>query len=200
MVCPSRKPVSKSVPDKRADGTLFVDYLTWDGIPDTTFAARGKASLQAWVNGAHSLESGSGGEFHLKQNEGRGLAIQGTREWVDYRASATLSAHLAKSFGLAARVQGMQRFYALLLCSDGIARLVKALDGDRVLAEAPFAWQLDIDYEFGLHVRGNHVHGSIDGQELFKVQDVERPLDGGGIALVCEEGNIKARSVRVQPF
>lgn len=184
---------------KRADGTLYLDYLTWDGVPDTTFAARGKVSQQAWVNGAHSLEGGSGGALHVKQNEGRGLVIQGTREWVDYRANATLSAHLAKSFGLAARVQGMQRFYALLLCSDGQARLVKAVDGDRVLAEAPFTWQLDVDYEFSLQVRGNHIHASISGQELFKVQDTERPLDGGGIALICEEGNIKARDVRVQP-
>jgi hypothetical protein len=30
------------------------------------------------------------------------------------------------------------------------------------------------------------------------VEDMEQPLQGGGIALVCEEGHIKADDVRVQ--
>jgi hypothetical protein len=106
---------------------------------------------------------------------------------------------MAKSFALAARVQGMKRFYALFLCSDGQARLIKALDGDRVLAEAPFKWELDVDYNFALQVNGNRMVASIDGQTLFEVEDTQRPLDGGGIALVCEEGYIKADDVAVCP-
>jgi hypothetical protein len=125
--------------------------------------------------------------------------MQGAREWTDYSVNATLSAHLASTFGLAARVQGLKRFYALLLSNDGTARLVKALDGDQVLAETRFPWELDASYEFRLQVNGNHIQASIDGQILFEVKDAEGPLDGGGIALVCAEGHIKADEVRVQP-
>jgi ADP-ribosylglycohydrolase len=185
--------------EQRANGTVYVDYLTWNGTPDTTFKRRGTTSLQSWVDGADSVENWWGGDFRVKQNQGRGLLIQGTREWTDYRVNATLSAHLAESFGLAARVQGMRRFYVLLLCRDGKARLVKALDGDHVLAEAPFAWQLDVDYNFALQVSGGTIVASIDGQVLFQVEDNERALDGGGIALVCEEGHIKADNVVVCP-
>jgi ADP-ribosylglycohydrolase len=185
--------------EKRADGTVYLDYLTWDGAPDTTFVSRGDVSRQAWVNGASAVENGSGGALHVKQNEGRGLVTQGAREWTDYSVSAKLSAHLAASFGLAARVQGLKRFYALLLSNDRQARLVKSLDGDRELAQVPFLWQLDTDYQFGLQVSGHHIRASIDGQVLFEVEDSEHPLTGGGIALVCEEGQVKAHDVRVQP-
>ena len=87
----------------------------------------------------------------------------------------------------------------MLLTNDGKARLVKALDGDRVLAEADFAWRIGTDYQFDLSVVGNRIKASIDGNVLFEVDDSERPLDGGGIALVCEEGHMFASDVRVQP-
>jgi len=33
----------------------------------------------------------------------------------------------------------------------------------------------------------------------FKVEDLDRPLSGGGIALVCEEGRIGTDEVSVEP-
>jgi hypothetical protein len=106
---------------------------------------------------------------------------------------------MARSFGLAARVQGMKRFYALLLGPGPKARLIKALDGDHVLDETDFDWQFDAEYQFDLQVAANRIKASIDGTVLFDIEDTERPLDGGGIALVCEEGHIRVDDVRVQP-
>jgi len=40
--------------------------------------------------------------------------------------------------GIGIRAQGMRRYYALLLCDDNKVRLVKALDGDQIMAEADF--------------------------------------------------------------
>jgi hypothetical protein len=94
----------------------------------------------------------------------------------------------------------MQRYYALLLCDDGSAKLVKALDGDTVLAECAFPWTLGSAYIFALTVNGNRIEASIDGRRLFSVEDADRPLGGGGVALVVEEGRIMCDAVAVSPL
>ena len=186
----------------RADGTLFLDFLTWDGAPDTVLANPGGEGVmwrRAWVNGVDQYDFWWPEAYRLVQNRGRGLLSQGTREWTDYTVRAEITPHLATAAGLAARVQGMQRYYALLLTREGTARLVKALDGDSVLAETPFAWSFGAPYDFALTVRGNHIEAAIDGQVLFAVTDAERPLEGGGVALVIEEGRIMCEAVAVAP-
>ncbi len=96
---------------------------------------------KAWVNGVDIFgERWWPDPYRLVQNEGRGLLMQGTCEWIDYQANSTVTIHLAKAAGIAARVQGLRRYYAILLCDDGKARLIKALDGDNVLAEVDFPW------------------------------------------------------------
>jgi hypothetical protein len=93
----------------------------------------------------------------------------------------------------------MRRFYALLLGVDGKVRLVKALDGDKVLAERDHDWHLGGDYELRLVVQGERISGYVDGEEVVSVVDSDRPLTGGGIALVIEEGRVSTEEVRVGP-
>jgi hypothetical protein len=133
------------------------------------------------------------------QNHGTGLLIQGTQDWADYRVSAPITVHLAKASGLAARVGGLRRYYALLLCDDGKARVVKALDGTTVLAETDFPWEVRRPYELSLNVTGNRIEASIDGMSLFDVKDEEHSLLGGGIGLICEEGCLSSDAVTVGP-
>jgi hypothetical protein len=133
------------------------------------------------------------------QNRGTGLLIQGTREWTDYRVSATIAPHMVKAAGLGARVQGMRRYYALLLCHDGTARLVKALDGETVLDETSFAWTCGGPYELSVQVVGTHLRAAVDGAVLFDVEDADRPLTGGGVALICQEGRMSTDAVTVRP-
>ena len=97
------------------------------------------------------------------------------------------------------RVQGMRRYYALLLCDDGKARLVKALDGDTVLAEADYAWSFGATKQFTLRAEGNRLQAGIDGKPLFDVVDNDRPLTGGGVAFVVEEGRIMSDAMTVSP-
>ena len=137
--------------------------------------------------------------YRLVQNEGTGLLIQGTRDWTNYQVSAAITPHLVTSAGLGARVQGMRRYYALLLCRDDKARLVKALDGQTILAEAHFPWRFGSAYELSLEVVGNHLQASIDGQLLFTVEDLDCPFTSGGVALICEEGRMASEAVTVQP-
>ncbi len=183
----------------RADGTLYLDTLTWDGAPTVTLAKpdhNGTMWQQAWVNGVDHLAMGS--DLRVIQNRGTGLLIQGSGDWQDYEVSATITPHLIKRGGLAARVQGMRRYYALLLCHDRRICLVKALDGDTILAEADFAWNYDEPYELTLRVTGDHIVASVNSTQLFDVTDQDRPLTAGGIALVIDEGRLNATNVAMK--
>jgi hypothetical protein len=153
----------------------------------------------AWVNGVDQCERWWPESFRLAQNEGRGLLIQGAREWRNYTVSAPINLHLARAAGLAARVQGMRRYYALLLTAEGEARLVRVCDGETVLARAAFPWRCGSTHEFALRVDGARLTATIDGQQLFDLEDPGSPLDGGGVALVCEEGRIACEAVTVRP-
>jgi hypothetical protein len=186
----------------RADGALYLDFLTWEGAPDIVLANPGGDGVmwrRAWVNGVDQYDHWWPEAYRLVQNHGRGLLSQGTREWTDYTARATLTLHLAQAAGLAVHVQGMQRYYALLLCADGTARLIKALDGDTVLAECAFPWRFGAAHAFALTVRGDRIVAAIDGQPLFDVVDTARVLGGGAVALVVEEGRIMCDAVTVTP-
>jgi len=122
----------------RADGSVYLDYLTWDGAPDVILSRPedgGDVWRRAWIDGVDQWEQRWPEAYRLVQNHGTGLLIQGTRAWTDYRVTTTITPHLATAVGIGARVQGMRRYYALLLCNDGVARLVKALDGETVLAQ-----------------------------------------------------------------
>jgi ADP-ribosylglycohydrolase len=188
--------------EQHADGSVYLDYLSWDGAPElvlTRPTEGGTLWRRAWVDGVSRFETQPGEPFRLVQNEGTGLLIQGTREWTDYRVSAALIPHMALSAGIAARVQGMRRYYALQLGPGPMARLVKALDGETTLAEIPCAWEFGRSYRLSLEVVGCRLRAWLDDQLLWAGQDNERPLEGGAVALLCQEGRVAADSVRVQP-
>ena len=181
-------------------GTVYLDYLTWDGTPEATFRLPGRGGTmwrRAWVRAVDLLDDRWADPYRLVQNRGRGLLIQGTREWRDYTASATITPHMAAAWGLAARVQGLRRYYALLLCAGGLARLVKFDDVETTLAEVPFLWELGEPYALQLQVQGSSIRGRVDGTELFHTIDDDRPLLDGALALVCEEGRVATDAVTV---
>jgi hypothetical protein len=66
-----------------------------------------------------------------------------------------------------------------------------------------FFWRFDETHELSLEVVGARQGGVrlrawIDDQLTFEVQDTDRPLDGGGVALICEEGRTATQSVAVR--
>jgi hypothetical protein len=89
------------------------------------------------------------------------------------------------------------RYYAFVLCAGGIVRLIKALDGERVLAEEAFDWQPETVYALAMTFDGAHITCALDGRVVFSVIDDDRPLLEGGIALVCAEGRMATERVRV---
>ena len=198
-------------------GTVYLDYLTWDGTPNTTLNRpyqkgegrhnRDVGSIlwkKAWING---LDSGdditsvdwSPEPYRLIQNVGRGLLMQGTRDWEDYSVSATLTPHLCKAGGIAVRVQGMRRYYALII-DQRTARIVRMLDGsETVLAETDGGWNFGPSFDLKLAIIGNLLTGFIDGQQMLEAEDPDYALSTGGIALMVEEGRIAADNVAISP-
>jgi ADP-ribosylglycohydrolase len=187
------------------DGVLYLDYLTWEGEPDITLSRPADCNdnpqiwRRAWVDGMDQWQCGWPQSFRLAQNEGRGLIIQGTREWRNYEVSARIRPTLAAAAGIGARVQGMRRYYALLLVAEGKAQLVKALDGDKVLTEVDFHWEVEMEYKLCLQVDGPQLRGWVNEQLLFEIEDESKPLMGGGVAFVLEEGHMMSEAMRVQP-
>ncbi len=182
----------------RANGTVYLDYLTWDGAPEVVLGNTPGGSLwrYAWVNGVDHFNQRGGTSFRLIHNEGTGLLIHGTRQWTDYRVCADVTPHLAKAAGIAARVQGMRRYFALQLAEGGKLQLVRALDNQvQTLAECDLDWAFDETYHLCLEVEGSMLSGSVNGKLLLSAEDAN--LTCGGIALLIEEGRTETQSVQV---
>ncbi len=185
---------------------VHLDYLTWTGEPDLLLSRPAKSEpgsaqpamwQRAWVDGIDLWQKTWPEPFNLVQNEGRGLLMQGTREWRDYEIQATVIPTLMAAGGIAIRAQGMRRYYALLLCEGGTVRLIKALDGDQILGEKAYDWQLEQPYELRLQAKGALLRASVNGELLFEVEDAS--LAGGAAAFVLEEGHMVSEAMLVQP-
>lgn len=187
------------------DGTpgteLTLDALSWDGSPRTTFrkgTGDGIMWREAWINGVDIWDQHWQPDFQLSQNHGTGLIAQGTEEWRDYTVNANIRSPLAVSAGIAARIGGMRRYYALLLHERGVVQLVKCVNQLEVLAELPFAWEADRDYAVTLTVQGNVLTGTVDGITI-TATDAQGTLQGGSAGLVVETGTIVSGPITITP-
>ncbi|NLG28362.1 MAG: ADP-ribosylglycohydrolase family protein, partial [Chloroflexi bacterium] len=183
-----------------AAGSVYLDTVDWRGVPQAELvpaAPRDTRWLEGWASALSAMaREWDGHTMRLVQNEGTGMAIQGLREWDNYHVSARLAPHMARSFGLAARVQGLRRYYALRLAPGGRAQLVRELDGTTVLAEAPCNWELYRAYDLRLTVTGARIQAAIDGAPLFDVYD-PGPLASGAVGLLVEEGRLGCDWLRI---
>ena len=181
---------------------VLLEALKWSGAPEFRLELprhRGTMWRRAWVNGVDLLTKGIE-MFRLVQNAGMGLLMQGTREWRDYSVSADLTPHLVERAGIAARVQGLTRFYGLLLARGARGsrvQLVRMLHGEEVLAEAPFEWRLGEAHELTLEACGDRIAGKVNGATL--VETTDDALDCGAVGLVVEEGRLGVDRIEARP-
>jgi ADP-ribosylglycohydrolase len=185
----------------QSNGAIEVDYLRWDGAPELRLRRPDDAGdfwRQAWINSVSIFSKNFPAAFRISQSVGEGIIIHGTRHWTDYTVSSNVNIHLGHEGGLAFRVQGLRRYYALLLSRDGFARLVKTRDGKRtVLAEKAFDWALEKPHLMTISVRGDRIDASLDGQPVFSVRDDKQGYENGGIGLVINEGALSTSEIRV---
>ncbi|MDE2127453.1 MAG: ADP-ribosylglycohydrolase family protein [Armatimonadetes bacterium] len=189
----------QTAPGSTAD--VLLRSLDWDGTPECSFVrGTSSASAHAWVLGATALQQWPRDEWiRLVENGSRpGLLIQGARVWGGVALRAEVNIHMAARAGIAVRVQGMTRFYALWRASEGHIELVRVLDGEtQVLAASPFAWPLDRTVPLSLTVSGARLTGTAGADTILSAED--HMLDGGAIALLCSEGTVGFRNVAVAP-
>jgi hypothetical protein len=182
---------------------LHLDWLTWDGTPTMAFnlpaQSDGRHIWEKMFVGSMNLSSPSpNATFNLIQNRGRGVIHTGSRAWKDYRVSAKMKPYLAREWALAARVQGLTRYYGLFLRSGHTLALVRMAHDEIVLAETTYPWELRAEYELSLEVHGSHLVGWINGQRVIEAEDQLPGLDGGGIGFVMSEGRVEANALRIE--
>ncbi len=190
--------------ERRADGTVFLDYLRWDGAPLVTLRRPKDSSefwRKAWVNNVSFFSKNFRSAFRISQDRGAGIIVCGARDWRDYRVASDVAVHLGSSAGLAARVQGLRRYYALQLEAGNKACLVKVRDDARtILAEAPCRWTLEEPITLALEVRGAEITGFAGAATLRGTDDSDTPFENGGIGLVIAEGALSADEIQVRPL
>ncbi len=185
------------------DGVIYLDYLTWTGAPETVLR-RPDDNLStmwkhAWVNNVSQFQTRWEG-LRITNGEGKGFIAQGSRDWKNYRVRSEVTPLLAEGWGLAARIQGRERYYAVMFdkLDGGCARLIKRVHDETVLATAPFSWQLDQKYVVELQVEGNQIHAFVDGRKILEARDTQQlPLAGGAVGLVVDTGSISTQAVYV---
>ncbi|MDD4903463.1 MAG: ADP-ribosylglycohydrolase family protein [Candidatus Bipolaricaulis sp.] len=188
----------------RSDGTVYLDRLSWEDVPTARLCPEtpeGTLWPRAWVDATdHPREAWWPPVLRLVQNRGIGLMIQGTRDWMDYSFSARLCSPLTRSTGVAVRVNGLRRYYALLLCADQTVRLVKRMDGEqRILASTELAWESGETYTLELEVHGTaDLIGRVGGGPTLTAVDHDRRLGAGAVAVVCEEGTVDATEILIR--
>ena len=182
------------------EGVVYLDSLDWSGSPDISLPpVSGRMWGRAWAKAIDRFTFVRDGYSMLAQDEGVGLLMHGTREWKDYRFSANLTPSLVTQFGICARVQGLRRYYAFTIGSDGMARITRHRDGIAVLASVPFEVELNRAYEFMIETSGNVIRCWLNGARVFEITD-PAPLSDGGIAMLVEEGCVAAKDIRVGPL
>jgi hypothetical protein len=68
------------------------------------------------------------------------------------------------------------------------------------LAEKDFNWAIHSTYRLRMQVSGNRICAWIDNELQFDVVDEDRPLSGGGVAYVVDQGHIGSQALTVKPI
>ena len=188
------------------DGTIYLDYLTWSGAPETKlYRPDNNLSTMwkhAWVNNASQFQTRWEG-LRVTNGAGIGFISQGSRDWCDYCVRSEITPRLAEAWGLAARVQGRERYYALMLdaVDGGRVKLVKRNHNETILAMDRFAWELDRAYLLELRLHGTQVQAFVGGEQVFSVRDEEElRLRGGAVGLIVDTGSISAEAIHISPL
>ena len=195
--------VMASSPRGAGDATVILDWLRWDGTPDMRLRRPREPSdfwRRAWVNAVDNFSTTFQQAFRISQDRGEGMIIHGGRQWRDYWVETTLTAHLAEHLGVGVRVQGLRRFYAVLLERPDRLLLVRVRDGERtVLAEASFDWSFEKAYAFVVEADGRSLSATVGGVRLAARDETQEALIDGGVALLIQGGAASTDAVVVAP-
>ncbi len=195
--------VAARSPGGARDVKVILDWLRWDGPPDVRLRRPREPNdfwRRAWVNAVDNFSTTFPQAFRISQDRGEGMIIHGGRQWRDYRVETTLTAHLAEHMGVGVRVQGLRRFYAVLLDRPDKLLLVRVRDGaTTLLAQASFAWSFEKLYKFVVEADGRGIRATVDGVSLAARDDTDEALLDGGVAIIIQGGAASTDELLVAP-
>jgi ADP-ribosylglycohydrolase len=216
--------IAFSAEERFDGGTVRLDFLKFTGAPQMILrrpeVAPGEAENsnkmwhRSWVNAVETFHNW-GPSFQIAHDQGEGMISQGTRQWKNYKVVVSgFQVQLSKAAGVAVRVQGIHRWYALMFLEDtnGGRRvaLMRARDNDRILlikagedlrdenaprAEVDFDWSVDEKYEVTVSVEQDTITASVGPVEL---QAIITYYGDGGMGLVVSNGSLSAQSIEVR--
>ncbi|KIW38932.1 uncharacterized protein PV06_08753 [Exophiala oligosperma] len=187
-------PISRLGLHVSGKGTVYLRSLGWSGVPRMTLKHDGRG----WVNGASTFHNAFGTGFYVGQDQGEGIVIYGNRDWTDYRVRVNILKVNLGQAGLAIRVQGLRRWYAVMFLKPGQATLVKAVDEKRMeLVTVKFEWKLDEQYTIELEAKGDVIKARIGNDSILEAKDGS--YSGGGVGLIAVDGSMGATDVKISP-
>ncbi|KAI6090984.1 ADP-ribosylation/Crystallin J1 [Hypoxylon rubiginosum] len=179
-------------------GTVWMDSFEWEDFPDLTLRADVHGTnyfyRHSFVNGADKFRLDE--KFIVAQKNGTGIVSYGTREWEDYRAVfQDFVVNIGGPSGVAVRVQGLNRYYALLFSPSDRVTLVKVLDDQIIeLYSETFYWDVDTSYTITMEMDGIMLWGKVGDIELY-AEDSQ--FLEGGIGLVVADGSLAVKSIEI---
>ena len=106
--------------------------------------------------------------------------------------------HLGNHGGVALRVQGLRRYYAVRLTREGYLQVVRVRDDEsRVLAEREFPFEFERELSFAVRVQGHSIGGSVNGVSISAEDRDGKALRSGAVGLFINEGALTAGSMRI---
>ena len=151
----------------------------------------------SWVKALDKWETRWTESFRITQNIGRGMIFTGTNNWKNYTVSSKLKFQLVKSGGIAARIQGLKRYYALELTSNKKLRIVKMRYDLEILKEINFDFEFYKEYDLTLKIEENILKGSVNNEVFLEFEDKNTPLEHGGIGFIVESGTQSTNEITI---
>lgn len=172
--------------DKDWNGSLWIEYLDWDGSPqfkDTFLYAQSE-------NGAISQWTYLRGYWRKEKDgyHGSGFDISetytGDPRWGNYSLRVRLKPLLGGYHNILFRVQGALRAYALGLAPEHRLCLYKKdAEGYHLIAESPFPWTHETSYDLWIEGVKNKVRAGAGDKCMFEWTDSAYPYLTGMIGL-----------------
>ncbi|KAI1455129.1 ADP-ribosylglycohydrolase [Annulohypoxylon moriforme] len=195
--------------DGISQDVVLLYFLRYEGTPKLTLLPidlqNGPRTFykQSFVNGA-DVFSLTSGKFVIAQDQGEGIVCYGTREWTDYRAvfrGFTITGHKRTKNGVAFRVNGLRRYYALLFVQ--MAKDIKSVVFVKVLDEKTFVlmgtdfdWQVDVPYTIIIDTKGDKLFASVEDTGV-SLDWTDKRYPGGGIGVVATDGSVLVESIEI---
>ncbi|KAI1319740.1 ADP-ribosylation/Crystallin J1 [Xylariaceae sp. FL0255] len=184
------------------DTIIWLESLGWSGCPRLTLKEDGSEGdlyyyKKAFVKSADSFRIFQ--KYWVAHDQGEGMVTYGTKEWANYKVMFEgLTVNMGSPAGVAFRIRGLNRYYALVFTDGGLLQLVKAHDEQRiVLAGATFDWHVDELYTVVIEADGRTLRGGVNGITL---SADESDYATGGVGMVVTNGSLYVRSIKIGPL